>query len=238
MKLLYYPTPNGRKVSIALEEMALAYEIEPVDITAGEQLRPGFLAVSPNNKIPALIDEDVGGVPVHIFESGAILQYLGRKSGLLYPADGPSRAKVDSWLFWQMAGLGPMTGQLAFFTRLANLPDRDPRDSSYAKHRYFKETRRLYGVLEGQLSGRDFICDDYGIADIASWTWVDQYRNLVGGFDDYPAIGAWHARIAERPAVKRGMTVWMPATDGGWTAAGNTAQIAAAIAKAGGATRS
>jgi GSH-dependent disulfide-bond oxidoreductase len=232
MKLLYYPTPNGRKVSIALEEMALAYEIEPVDITAGEQLRPEFLAVSPNNKIPALIDEDVGGVPVHLFESGAILQYLGRKSGLLYPADEPSRAKVDSWLFWQMAGLGPMTGQLAFFTRLANLPDRDPRESSYAKHRYFKETRRLYGVLEGQLSGRDFICDDYGIADIASWTWVDQYHNLVGGLDAYPAIGAWHARIAERPAVKRGMATWMPATEGGWTAAGNTAQIAAANAKA------
>ncbi len=232
MRLLYYPTPNGRKVSIALEEMGFAYEIQPVDITAGEQQRPEFLSVSPNNKIPALIDETAQGVPVRIFESGAILQYLGRKSGLLYPCTEAARAWVDSWLFWQMAGLGPMTGQLAYFTRLANLADRDPRDSSYARHRYFKETRRLYGVLERQLSGRDFICDTYGIADIACWTWVDQYNDLVGGFADYPATGGWHARIAERPAVKRGMTVWMPATDGGWTAAGSTAQIAAAKVRA------
>ncbi len=232
MKLLYYPTPNGRKISIALEEMGLTYEIQPVDITAGEQQSPEFLAVSPNNKVPALIDETADGVPVRIFESGAILQYLGRKSGQLYACDEPGRSRVDSWLFWQMAGLGPMSGQLSFFNRLANLADRDPRDWSYARHRYFKETRRLYGVLERQLAGRDFICDAYSIADIASWTWVDQYNSLVGGLVDYPMIGAWHASIAERPAVKRGMTVWMPKTDGGWTAAGNTAQITAAKERA------
>jgi GST-like protein len=221
MRLFYFPTPNGRKISIAFEEMGLAYEIVPVNILKGEQQAPDFLAISPNNRIPALVDGDVS-----LFESGAILQYLGRKSGLLYPANEPGRCRVDSWLFWQMAGLGPMAGQLSWFTRVANIPGRDPRDYSYAKHRYHKEMMRLYGVLERQLTGRDFLCCTYSIADIASWTWVDQYNDQLGGLAPFPAIAAWHARIGDRPAVRRGMTVWMPEDDGGWSAAGDAAQIA------------
>jgi len=232
MKLLYYPTPNGRKVSIALEEMSLDYDIVPVDITAMEQQKPEFLTVSPNNKIPALIDIAEDGSEVKLFESGAILQYLGRKSGRLYPTKEVERAWVDSWLFWQMAGLGPMMGQLSFFNRVSNLPDRDPKDWGYAKHRYFKECRRLFGVLERQLSGRDFICDDYSIADIASWTWVNQYHALLGDLKEYPAIFAWHNQIEERPAVQRGITVWMPVTNSGWSSAGNAEQIAASEAAA------
>lgn len=224
--LLYFPTPNGRKISIALEEMGLAYEIRPVNILKGEQQHPDFLEVSPNNRIPALIDRTPEGKRIRIFESGAILQYLGRKSGQLYPADEGDRAWVDSWVHWQMAGLGPMAGQLSWFLRVANLPDRDERDHAYPIHRYRKEVRRLYGVLERQLTGRDFLCDAYSIADIASWTWVDQYHAHIGGLADYLAIAAWHTRIAARPAVQRGLTVWMPESDEGWSSRGNAAQIA------------
>jgi GST-like protein len=226
MQLFYFPTPNGRKISIALEEMGLAYEIVPVNILEGEQQRPEFLEISPNNRIPALIDLTAEGERVAIFESGAILQYLGRKSGLLYPEGAAARAWVDSWLFWQMAGLGPMAGQLSWFVRVSNIPGRDPRDHSYALHRYRKEVLRLYGVLDRQLAGRDYICDEYSIADIASWTWVDQYRDHVGGLGDFPDIAAWHARIGARPAVARGLVVWLPPSDGGWSAAGNVTQYA------------
>lgn len=220
IQLFYFPTPNGRKISIALEEMHLDYEIVPVNILKGEQQKPEFLAISPNNRIPALVDGDV-----KLFESGAILQYLGRKSGLLYPEDEPSRCWVDSWLFWQMAGLGPMAGQLSWFNRVSNIPDRDERDYSYARHRYHKEVTRLYGVLERQLKEREYLCGEYSIADIASWTWVDQYNNQIGGLALFPSISAWHARIGQRPAVQRGMTVWMPSDSNGWSAAGDAAQI-------------
>jgi glutathione S-transferase/GST-like protein len=226
MQLHYFPGPNGRKVSIALEEMGLEYEIVPVNILKGEQQRPQFLEISPNNRIPALVDWTAQGERIRIFESGAILQYLGRKSGRLYPAEEAARCWVDAWLFWQVAGIGPMAGQLSWFIRVSNIPDRDESDYSYAIHRYRKEVQRLYGVLERQLAGRHYICDDYSIADIASWTWVDQYHQHVGGLADFPNIAAWHARIAERPAVKRGMTVWMPESTGGWSAAGNAAQMA------------
>jgi glutathione S-transferase/GST-like protein len=227
LQLYYFPTPNGRKISIALEEMGLAYEIVPVNIIEGEQQKPEFLEISPNNRIPALVDWDADGRRIKIFESGAILQYLGRKSGRLYPQDEAARCWVDSWVFWQMAGLGPMAGQLSWFLRVSNIPDRDERDYAYPIHRYRREVRRLYGVLERQLAGRDFICDDYSIADIASWTWVEQYQDQIGGLDDFPNVAAWRARIAGRPAVQRGLTVWMPATDGGWSARGDAAQIAA-----------
>jgi glutathione S-transferase/GST-like protein len=226
MQLFYFPTPNGRKISIALEEMGLPYEIVPVNILEGAQQHPEFLEVSPNNRVPALVDWDGQGRRIRIFESGAILQYLGRKSGRLYPADEPARCWVDSWVFWQMAGLGPMAGQLSWFIRVSNIPDRDERDYAYPIRRYRKEVRRLYGVLERQLAGRDYICDDYSIADIASWTWVDQYQQHIGGLADFPNVAAWRARIAARPAVQRGLTVWMPERDGGWSAAGNAAQIA------------
>ncbi|WP_174274451.1 glutathione S-transferase family protein [Sphingomonas bacterium] len=220
IRLFYFPTPNGKKVSIALEEMGLAYEIVPVNILEGEQQKPDFLEISPNNRIPALTDRAADGGLVRIFESGAILQYLGRKSGKLYPADEVERAWVDSWLFWQMAGLGPMAGQLSYFLRASKTPDRDPRDTSYALHRYRKEVARLYGVLERQLTGRGFLCDDYSIADIASWTWVDQYHEHAGGMARFPAIAAWYERIAARPAVQRGIAIWMPEHTSGWTADG------------------
>jgi GST-like protein len=227
MQLHYFPTPNGRKVSIALEEMGLAYEIVPVNILQGEQQRPDFHEISPNNRIPALVDWTPTGERIRIFESGAILQYLARKSGHLYPAGEAARCWVDAWLFWQMAGLGPMAGQLSWFTRVSNIPDRDERDYSYPIHRYRKEVTRLYSVLDQQLAGRAYICEDYSIADIASWTWVDQYNVHLGGLAQFPNIAAWHARIGQRPAVKRGMVIWMPETDGGWSAAGNATQIAA-----------
>jgi GST-like protein len=225
MQLYYFPTPNGRKVSIALEEMGLAYEIVPVNILRGEQERAEFVGISPNGRIPALVDWTIEGVQIKLFESGAILQYLGRKTGLLYPIAESARCSVDAWLFWQMAGLGPTAGQLSWFIRVSNLPDRDERDYSYAIHRYRKEVSRLYGVLERQLAGRSHICESYSIADIASWTWVDQYQDHVGGLATFPNIAAWHARIAERPAVKRGMAVWTPESSEGWSAAGNARQI-------------
>lgn len=226
LTLFYFPTPNGRKISIALEEMGLAYEIVPVNILKGEQQKPEFLEICPNGRIPALTDRGSSGEPIRIFESGAILQYLGRKSGLLYPDSETARSRVDSWVFWQMAGLGPMAGQLSWFIRVSNIPDRDARDFTYPIHRYRKEVRRLYDVLERQLSGRDFICDAYSIADIASWTWVDQYHPHIGGLNDYPNIARWHERIAGRPAVQRGMKIWVPESDEGWSAAGNAAQMA------------
>ena len=209
IRLYYFPTPNGRKVSIALEEMGLDYEIERIDILQDEQSRPDFLAISPNGRIPGLVDEDhrPGGERVVLFESGAILQYLGRKTGRFYPAGEAKRAWVDAWVFWQVAGLGPMTGQVTWFRRANAKPGRDPRDCSFAIHRYEKEMRRLYGVLETQLSGRDFICDDYSIADMACWPWVNQHHDYLGRLDQFPNIQAWSDRIQARPAVQRAMAV-------------------------------
>ncbi len=210
LRLYYFPTPNGRKVSIALEEMGLPYEVTRVHIMQDEQFAPDFLRISPNGRIPALTDVDTDGQEVRIFESGAILQYLGRKSGLFYAQGEAKRTWIDAWIFWQMAGLGPMTGQANWFKRVAATPGRDPRDAAYAVHRFVREVKRLYDVLEGQLQGRDYICDDYSIADMACWPWVDRYPNHVGDLAaDYPAIQAWHARIAERPAVQRAMALGM-----------------------------
>jgi GST-like protein len=212
MQLYYFPSPNGRKISIALEEMRLEYEIVLVNILERGQREPRFLELSPNGRIPAMVDRDASGQRVVIFESGAILQYLGRKSGLFYPATEAQRCWVDAWLFWQMAGLGPMSGQVSWFTRAASTPGRDPRDCSYALHRYTREVKRLYGVLERQLAGRDYICDEYSIADMASWTWVEQYHAQIGDLAaEYPHIAAWRARIGARPAVQRAMLV---GTDG------------------------
>jgi GST-like protein len=208
MQLYYFPSPNGRKISIALEEMGLDYEIVLVNILERGQREPEFLELSPNGRIPALVERDASGGRVVIFESGAILQYLGRKSGLFYPAVEAQRCWVDAWVFWQMAGLGPMSGQVSWFTRAASTPGRDPRDFSYALHRYTKEVKRLYGVLERQLTGRDYICDEYSIADMASWTWVEQYHAQIGDLAvEYPHIAAWRSRIGARPAVRRAMLV-------------------------------
>jgi GST-like protein len=205
VQLYFFPTPNGRKISIALEEMHLDYEIRMVDIFQLQQTRPEFLRLSPNARIPALLDPDVAGEPVVIFESGAILQYLGRKSGRFYPTPEAKRSWVDAWLFWQMAGLGPMTGQLTWFKRANAKPGRDPRDCSLPLHRYEKEMRRLYQVLETQLLGREFICDEYSIADMACWPWVNQHHDYLGDLRQFRNIFAWHERIGARPAVQKAM---------------------------------
>lgn len=202
IRLLYFPTLNGHKVTIALEEMGLPYEIEIVDILAGGQEAPAFRAVNPNGRIPALVDGEV-----QVFESAAILQYLGRKSGRFYPAEEPARAAIDSWLFWQMAGLGPMSGQVNWFARAAAKPGRDPAETALALHRFRRETARLFGVLEQVLARRDYLCGAYSIADMCVWPWIETYPDNGGGLSDHPAITAWHARIAERPAVQRALAV-------------------------------
>lgn len=207
LELYYFPTPNGRKVSIALEEMGLGYSVKLVDILAGAQTRSDFLAISPGGRIPALVDRASGAEPVVIFESGAILQYLGRRTGRFYPQREIQRTAVDSWLMWQMAHLGPMTGQVTWFRRAAGKPARDPRETAYAIARYEKEMRRLYTVLDRRLAGRDFICDDYSIADMACWPWVDQHHGYLGDLRVFPGIAAWHERIRQRPAVQRALQV-------------------------------
>lgn len=202
MRLFYFPTLNGHKVTIALEEMALAYDVEMVDILAGQQDDSGFRAVNPNGRIPALVDGNV-----RIFESAAILQYLGRKSGQFYPSDEIIRTRIDSWLFWQMSALGPMSGQVNWFSRAAAKPDRDPAETSLPLHRFRKETVRLFGVLEDALAQGDFVCGDYSIADMCIWPWIEKYPENGGGLDGFPGISAWHGRIAARPAVRRALLV-------------------------------
>ena len=209
LRLYYFPTPNGQKVAIALEEMGLTYDLVMVDILRGQQQELAFLAVSPNGRIPALVDEASGAV---VFESGAILQYLGRRTGLFYPAVETAQAAVDSWLFWQMAGLGPMLGQVNWFMRAAAKPGRDGLETSLAIHRFCKEAARLFAVLERQLADRDFICGDYSLADMACWPWVDKYHSHAGDIADYPAIFAWRQRIAARPAVMRAMALGLDRT--------------------------
>lgn len=202
LQLYYFPTLNAHKVTIALEEMGLAYDVVMIDILNDEQFRPEFTAINPNNRIPALVDGEVT-----VFESAAILQYLGRKTGQFYPSDEPTRAAIDSWLFWQMAGLGPMSGQVNYFTRTAQKPERDPLDTAFALSRYRRETNRLFGVLERGLQASDYLAGDYSIADMGCWTWIDKCPDNGGGLDLFPALAAWHARIAARPAVQRALLV-------------------------------
>ncbi|MDE8653524.1 glutathione S-transferase family protein [Novosphingobium album (ex Liu et al. 2023)] len=206
LRLFYFPTLNGHKVAIALEEMGLDYAVEIVNILDGGQARPEFLAINPNGRIPALVDGDVA-----VFESAAILQYLGRKTGRFYPADEAARTRIDSWLFWQMAGLGPMSGQVNWFTRAAAKPGRDPAETDLALARFRRETERLFGVLEAGLAGRTYLCGDYSIADMCIWPWIEKYPDNGGGLDAHPHIAAWHARVAARPAVRRALAVGMDA---------------------------
>lgn len=207
LQLYYFPTLNGHKVTIALEEMGLPYDLVMVNILEGEQNEPAFRAINPNSRIPALVDPDAPGGPVTVFESAAILQYLGRRTGRFYPADEQTRTRIDSWLFWQMAGLGPMSGQVNYFTRVSQKGERDPLEWQYALGRYRRETVRLFGVLEQGLEGRDYIAGDYSIADMCLWTWVDKYPGNGGGLEGFPGVQAWHARIAARPAVQRALAV-------------------------------
>jgi GST-like protein len=198
--LYFWPTPNGHKIRIMLEECGLPYRIKPVDISKGAQFKPAYLKISPNNKMPAIVDPDgPGGQPISVFESGAILQYLGRKTGKLYPADERARVEVEQWLFWQVGGLGPMAGQAHHFRLFA------PKKIAYGIERYTTETTRLYVVLDKRLRGRMYIAGDYSIADIASYPWVLSWERQGQVIDDFPRIKSWMKRMAERPGVQRGM---------------------------------
>jgi len=198
--LYYWPTPNGWKISIALEELGLAYRMIPVDIGRGAQFEPGFLAISPNNRIPAIVDQDPedGGSPISVFESGAILLYLAEKTGRLIPRDPRGRKQVIEWLMWQMGGLGPMLGQAHHFRAYA------PERIEYAIDRYTKEANRLYGVLERLLEGREYIAGDYSIADIACWPWIVPHERQGQKLEETPHLHRWFERIRSRPAVQRG----------------------------------
>ena len=200
--LYYWNTPNGWKASIMLEECGLPYTVHPINIGKGDQFKPDFLAISPNNKMPAIVDPDgPGGQPISIFESGAILQYLGRKTGQLYPSDERARVEVDQWLFWQMAGLGPMAGQTHHFRIYA------PEPIPYAVERYTNETNRLYGVLNKRLEVRDYLAGEYSIADIASYSWAKLWERQGQDIAQFPNMQRWLKRIYARPAVKRGLAV-------------------------------
>jgi GST-like protein len=215
IEVYYWPTPNGHKVTIALEEMGVPYEIKPVNIGRGDQFKPEFLAISPNNRMPAIIDPDgPGGTPISIFESGAILQYLGRKTGKFYPADERARVAVDEWLFWQMGGLGPMAGQANHFRNYSPSFLLDQRQSAYGANRYTNEVNRLYGVLNKRLEGRDYLAGDYSIADMISWPWVTGQSNAAIQMQDFPNLLAWKQRIGEREAVKRALERGKEVTSG------------------------
>lgn len=202
-----YNTPNGRKISVALEEMGLPYSVHVVDITKNEQFNPDFLAFAPNNRIPAIQDPDgPGGQPVTVFESGAILFYLAEKAGKFLPKDLAARVPVMEWLMWQMGGFGPMPGQVHHFLMQPEGPARD-----YGLNRYHNETKRLYGVLNRRLAGRDFVATagEPSIADFAILGWAWRHERHQVPFDDLPNVAAWYARMMARPAVQRGFEVPM-----------------------------
>lgn len=200
--LYYWPTPNGWKITIMLEELAVPYEVKYVNIGRGEQFEPSFLKIAPNNRMPAIIDpEGPGGEPISVFESGAILQYLGRKFGRFYGTDERSRTDIDQWLFWQMGGLGPMAGQAHHFRQYA--PEKIP----YAIDRYTNEVNRLYGVMNKRLVDRPYLAGDYSIADMASYGWVRPYKNQGQDLDDFPNLRRWFDAISARPAVIRAVEI-------------------------------
>jgi GST-like protein len=200
IELHYWPTPNGHKVTMLLEEGGIPYQIKPVDISAGDQFKPEFLRISPNNRMPAIVDHVPadGGAPIAVFESGAILLYLGEKTGRFLPADLRRRTTVLEWLFWQVGGLGPMAGQNHHFAQYA------PEKIRYAVDRYVKETNRLYGVLDHQLEGRAFIAGtDYSIADMAAYPWIVPHKRQGQNLDDFPNVKRWFETIRARPATIR-----------------------------------
>ena len=205
--LYYWPTPNGWKISVALEEMGLPYEVRLVDITAGEQHADGFRAVSPNGRIPAITDPDgPDGAPVSIFESGAILQYLARKTGRFGGGTERERIAVDQWLMWQVGGLGPMAGQAHHFLKFA---PKAGHVLPYAQDRYRDEVARLYGVMNDALSRHRYLaCDDYTIADMACWGWASLWQGQQQTLDDKPHFARWLDDVSDRPAVRRGRAVF------------------------------
>jgi GSH-dependent disulfide-bond oxidoreductase len=203
--LYFWTTPNGFKVSILLEELGLGYREHLIDIGKGEQFAPEFLKISPNNRIPAIVDPDgPDGRPLAIFESGAILQYLGRKYSGFYPTNERRKADVDQWLFWQVGGLGPMSGQCFHFRKYA------PEPIPYAIERYTKEVTRLFGVMDRRLTDRPYLAVEYSIADIACYPWVKLWRDMAQDLEQFPHLKAWLAAIKERPAVQRGLQAGKP----------------------------
>lgn len=199
--LYTWSTPNGRKVSIALEELGLDYNVHPIDIMADEQFEPSFLKIAPNNRIPAIVDGDTG---LSLMESGAILLYLAEKTGKLMPSDDEGRWRTIEWLMWQMGGPGPMLGQAHHFAHF------NPGKSDYATERYVNEGKRLYGVLDRRLEGRDFIVGTYSIADISVWPWIARFEWQTIDLKQFPNVLDWYVRIAGRPAVQRGYSVPNP----------------------------
>jgi len=196
--LYTWTTPNGRKVSILLEELGVEYTAHPINIGQGDQKTPEFLEIGPNNKIPAIVDQDTG---LKLMESGAIMMYLADKYGKFLAKDGEQRNRTIEWLMWQMGGLGPMLGQVHHFVHF------NPGKADYAEERFASEARRLYGVLETRLEGRDFIVDEYSIADMACWPWISRYEWQQIDLADFPNVRAWYQRILARPAVQAGYHV-------------------------------
>ncbi|HEV2549698.1 MAG TPA: glutathione S-transferase N-terminal domain-containing protein [Stellaceae bacterium] len=199
--LYTWGTPNGRKVSVMLEETGLPYRVHPVDIAKGEQFRPDFVALNPNSKIPAIVDDEGPGGPISLFESGAILIYLAEKTGLLLARDPRRRAETLVWLMFQMGGVGPMFGQAHHFLRAAPEPVR------YGIERYTKETRRLYGVMDKRLGEVAYLAGEYSIADVATYPWVARHEWHKVALADFPNVARWYDAISARPAVTRGMRV-------------------------------
>ena len=200
--LYYWGTPNGQKIRIALEEMGLQYKIYPINIMQNDQFQADFLKISPNNKIPAIVDQNgPRGKPISVFESGAILQYLGRKTGLFYPSDEQQRVEVEQWLMWQMGGFGPMLGQNHHFNKFAL--ERIP----YAVERYLNETKRLYAVLNKQLIGQKFVVGDYSIADMAILPWALRHDWQGIQLQDYPHVQDYIERLMARPAIQKALTI-------------------------------
>jgi GSH-dependent disulfide-bond oxidoreductase len=199
--LYTWSTPNGRKVSIMLEETGLAYTVHPIDITKNEQFEPGFLKISPNNRIPAIVDRADGQT---LFESGAILMYLAEKTGTFWPKSGEAHWRTVEWLMWQMGGLGPMLGQVHHFVKF------NRGKAPYAEERYSKEAHRLYGVLERRLALTEYVAGEYTIADMAIWPWISRFDYQEIDLNAYPNVARWYRQIAARPAVQKGYHVPVP----------------------------
>lgn len=201
--LYFWPTPNGFKITLLLEELAVPYTLNPINLGNGDQFHPDFLKISPNNRMPAIIDQAPvdGGAPISVFESGAILKYLASKYRKFYPTDVRAQVEVDQWLFWQMGGLGPMSGQAGHFRMYAT--EKIP----YAIDRYTNEVKRLYGVMDRRLTDREFLAGEYSIADMASWPWIKQHANYDQNLEDFPNLKRWFDAIAARPAVIKGSLV-------------------------------
>ncbi|MEO0545151.1 MAG: glutathione S-transferase family protein [Pseudomonadota bacterium] len=202
IQLFFWPTPNGWKITIMLEELGVPYAINWINIGKGDQFQPDFLKIAPNNRMPAIIDpEGPGGEPISVFESAAILQYLGRKFGQFYPSDERARVEVEQWLMWQMGGLGPMAGQAHHFRQYA------PEQVPYAIDRYTNEVNRLYGVMDRRLADRDFLAGDYSIADMACIGWVVPYERQGQDLNDFPNLKRWFETMKARPAVEKGIAI-------------------------------